>query len=182
MCWIKKENEKLFQNHSIVRGLDVDISLLSKKFRVRKLEIKDVDVVYDMSCKNEIFYKYHPPFVTKESIIEDMEALPPSKSYDDKYYIGFFEKDSLVAILDLILDYPTEETAFIGLFMTNVRYQKKGIGSKIVADICDYLKQLGYKEVRIGVDKGNPQSNAFWLKNGFRIVSENEYRIMELVL
>lgn len=162
--------------------LDVDISLLSKKFRVRKLELNDVDIVYDMSCKNEIFYKYHPPFVTKESIIEDMEALPPNKGYDDKYYIGFFEKDSLVAIMDLILGYPTEKTAFIGLFMINVQYQKKGIGSNIVADICAYLKRLGYKEVRIGVDKGNPQSNAFWLKNRFHIVSESEYRIMNLVL
>ena len=53
----------------------MDIRLLSRKYAVRKLNINDVDIIYDMSCKNEIFYKYHPPFVTKESIIEDMEAL-----------------------------------------------------------------------------------------------------------
>lgn len=159
-----------------------DVSLLSERFRVRKLDLKDVDIVYDMSSENGIFYKYHPPFVTKESILEDMEALPPNKNYDDKYYIGFFENDSLVAIMDLILGYPTEETAFIGLFMTNVQYQKKGVGSNIVADVCDYLKKLNYKKIRIGVDKENPQSNAFWLKNGFRIISEKEYRIMEFIL
>lgn len=160
----------------------LDVSLLSEKFRVRKLDLKDVDIVYDMSSENGIFYKYHPPFVTKESILEDMEALPPNKNYDDKYYIGFFENDSLVAIMDLILGYPTEETAFIGLFMTNVHYQKKGVGSNIVADVCDYLKKLNYKKIRIGVDKENPQSNAFWLKNGFHIISEKEYRIMEFIL
>lgn len=160
----------------------MDISLLSKKLKVRKLDLNDVAIVYDMSCENEIFYKYHPLFVTKESIREDMKALPPNKSYEDKYYIGFFENDSLVAIMDLILGYPTEETAFIGLFMTNVQYQKKGVGSNIVADVCDYLKQLSYKKVRIGVDKENPQSNAFWLKNGFHIISEKEYRIMDLIL
>ena len=159
-----------------------DVSLLSERFRVRKLDLKDVDIVYDMSSENGIFYKYHPPFVTKESILEDMEALPPNKNYDDKYYIGFFENDSLVAIMDLILGYPTEETAFIGLFMTNVHYQKKGVCSNIVADVCDYLKKLNYKKIRIGVDKENPQSNAFWLKNGFRIISEKEYRIMEFIL
>lgn len=54
-----------------------------------------------------------------------MEALPPNKSYDDKYYIGFFENDSLVASMDLVLGYPTEEITFIGFFMTNV--QIKGI-------------------------------------------------------
>ena len=87
----------------------MDIRLLSKNFFVRRLDLDDVDMIYDISCKNEIFYKYHPPFVTKQSITEDMEALPPNKSYDDKYYIGFFENNTLVAIMDLILDYPTEK-------------------------------------------------------------------------
>ena len=160
----------------------MEISSLSKFFVVRKLTINDVDTIYDMMSKNEIFYQYHPPFVTKESVVEDMEALPPNKSYDDKYYIGFFENDSLVAIMDLILGYPTEEIAFIGLFMTNVQYQNKGIGSNIISDTCDYLRGLGYKNVRLGVDKGNPQSYSFWLKNSFRVISENEYILMELTL
>ena len=160
----------------------MDIRLLSKKYEVRVLDINDVDIIYDMSCKNEIYYKYHSPFVTKESIVEDMKALPPNKSYDDKYYVGFFEGDSLVANMDLILDYPTDETAFIGLFMINVRYQNKGVGSDIIKDVCNYLKRSGYRKARIGVDKGNPQSNSFWKKNGFYIISENEYTVMELTL
>ena len=160
----------------------MEISSLSKFFVARKLTINDVDTIYDMMSKNEIFYQYHPPFVTKESVVEDMEALPPNKSYDDKYYIGFFENDSLVAIMDLILGYPTEEISFIGLFMTNVQYQNKGIGSNIIRDTCDYLNDLGYKKVRLGVDKGNPQSYSFWLKNSFRVISENEYILMELTL
>ena len=165
-----------------LEDMDMEISSLSKFFVVRKLTINDVDTIYDMMSKNEIFYQYHPPFVTKESVVEDMEALPPNKSYDDKYYIGFFENDSLVAIMDLILGYPTEEIAFIGLFMTNVQYQNKGIGSNIIRDTCDYLNDLGYKKVRLGVDKGNPQSYSFWLKNSFRVISENEYILMELTL
>jgi len=160
----------------------MDIGLLSKKYVVRRLDRNDVDIVYDMSCKNEMFYQYHPPFVTKQSIIEDMEALPSNKNYDDKYYIGFFENNVLVANMDLVLGYPTEEIAFIGLLMTNVLYQNRGIGSGIVRDVCVCLRQLRYKKVRIGVDKENPQSNSFWSKNGFRIISENEYNVMELVI
>lgn len=160
----------------------MDIRLLSNRFDVRRLDINDVDAIYDMSRKNRIFYQYHPPFVTKESILEDMEALPPLKSYDDKYYIGFFESGTLVANMDLILGYPTDEIAFIGLLMTNVDYQNKGIGSAIVEDVSACLKQLGYRKVRIGVDKENPQSNAFWRKNGFRVILEETYRVMERVL
>ena len=153
---------------------------LSKTFYVRKLDKDDIEMIYDLSYKNHIYYQYHPPFVTRESILDDMKALPPGKSYDDKYYIGFFENDSLVAIMDLILDYPTKGIAFIGLFMTNIQYQHKGIGSNIISEITMSLKSLGYRKIRIGVDKGNPQSYSFWSKNNFNVVSEDKYILMEL--
>lgn len=120
--------------------------------------------------------------MTRESIIEDMKALPPGKTYEDKYYIGFFEGDVLVAMMDLILGYPSDEIAFIGLFMTNVQHQNKGVGSQVIREVCDELKQLGYQKVRLGVDKGNPQSHAFWKKNGFSQIAETQYHVMELAL
>ena len=160
----------------------MNVKLLSKKYEVHILDKNDVDLIYAMSCENKIYYQYHPPFVTKESIVEDMKALPPNKGYDDKYYIVFFEEDSLIANMDLILGYPTDQIAFIGLFMTNVHHQNKGVGSNIINDVCNYLKQLGYKKVRIGVDKENPQSNSFWKKNGFYIISTKDYNVMELTL
>ena len=159
---------------------DVKIKDFSKTFYVRKLDKDDIELIYDLSCKNHIYYQYHPPFVTRESILDDMKALPPGKSYDDKYYIGFFENDSLVAIMDLILDYPTKGIAFIGLFMTNIQYQHKGIGSNIISEITMSLQSLGYRKIRLGVDKGNPQSYSFWSKNNFNVVSEDKYILMEL--
>ena len=60
--------------------------------------------------------------------------------------------------------------------------QNKGVGSNIIGDVCNYLGQLGYRKVRIGVDKGNPQSNSFWKKNGFHMISKKEYHVMELAL
>ena len=98
----------------------MNINSLSQKYSVRKLDENDVDIIYD---------QYHPPFVTRESILDDMGALPPGKGYDDKFYVGFFENDSLVGLMDLILDYPEKEISFIGLFMTDTRYQNRGVGS-----------------------------------------------------
>ena len=48
-----------------IEEIDMDIRLLSKSFFVRRLDLDDVDIIYDISCKNEIFYKYHPPFVRR---------------------------------------------------------------------------------------------------------------------
>lgn len=156
----------------------MDISKLSARYAVRRLTEDDVEMIYDLSSGNSIYYRYHPPFVTRESILEDMAALPTGKGYNDKYYMGFFDGAVLVAVMDLILDYHEAGVAFIGFFMTDVKYQGNGIGSGIISDTAAYLKSLGYVEIRLGVDKGNPQSFAFWTKNKFSPVRENEYILM----
>ncbi len=160
----------------------MNIKLLSNTFDVRRLNIEDTELIYNLSCKNKIYYQFHPPFVTRESIQEDIRALPPGKDYSDKYYVGFFKKETLIAIMDLILEYPTKDTAFIGLFMMDFEYQNKNLGSKIISESAKYLKILGFHKIRLGVDKENPQSNAFWKKNGFIAAGESEYIIMELLL
>ena len=74
--------------------------------------------------------------------------------------------------MDLILGYPEKNTAFIGLFMTDVRYQHRGMGSQIVSGLAAYLSACGCEKIRLGVDKGNPQSHAFWTKNRFQTIGE----------
>ena len=159
--------------------LDVEITEISKNYQVRRLGRDDVDAIYELCRENRIFYRYHEPFVTKESILDDMEALPPGKSREDKYYVGFFDGGSLAAIMDLILGYPEKNTAFIGLFMTDVRYQHRGVGSQIVSGLAAYLSSCGCGKIRLGVDKGNPQSHAFWTKNRFQTIGEVRYIVME---
>lgn len=160
----------------------MDISLMSKGFTVRRLDKNDVDLIYDLCQSNEIFYKYHPPVATKESIGEDMEDLPPGKNKEDKYYLGFFEGNSLVAVMDLILAYPTEDTSYVGFFMVDAQYQKRGIGARIIGETFECLKETGYSKVRLGVDKGNLQSFRFWSKNRFEVISKEKYILMEAIL
>ena len=52
-----------------------------------------------------------------ENLTEVITVLSPGKDLEDKYFVGFWEGGSLLAILDLILDYPEEKMAFIGWFM-----------------------------------------------------------------
>lgn len=145
----------------------MEIEKLSAKYAVRNLAEADVDVIFDLCRRNELFYRFHPPFVTKESFFEDMKALPPRKEYKDKFYIGFFEDETLVAVMDLILDYPQEKTAYIGFFMMNLDFQGRGVGSEIIGTCAAYLAEQEYQKLGLAIDKGNPQSDAFWTKNGF---------------
>lgn len=144
-----------------------DISFFSDQYLVRRLEEDDIEEIYELCSKNTVYYQYCPPFVTRESIADDMKALPPDKDISDKYYIGYYIEEKLIAVMDLIWGYPDKDTAFIGFFMTDVTIQNSGIGSRIIHDLCSNLKGLGFSNVRLGWVKGNPQAEHFWHKNRF---------------
>ena len=160
----------------------------SRKYAVRPLTAADMDEILALCAGNEQFYRYHPPLATRESIFEDMKALPPGKSAADKHYSGFFDGETLIAVLDLILGYPDAQTAFLGFFMTASAVQKKGIGSAIISDVRTCCKELGFARLRLAIDEGNPQSEVFWTKNGFLKTGERRangayaYLPMELPL
>lgn len=88
--------------------------------------------------------------MTKESIAGDLKALPPGKTSEDKYYIGFYDNNVLIAVMDLIKSFPDDETVLIGLFMMNKSVQRRGIGSRIINDLSEYLAETGVKYIRLG--------------------------------
>lgn len=88
--------------------------------------------------------------MTRKSIESDMMALPDNVDFRDKYYVGYFKNEKLIAVLDLIDGYPKKDIVFIGFFMMDISIQKSGIGSAIVNELIKYLTTLKYKEVRLG--------------------------------
>ena len=145
----------------------IDFSKFSGRYLVRRLTAEDIDKIYNLCKNNTLYYKYCPPFVTKSSITGDMKALPPHKEAVDKYYLGFFDAEKLIAVMDFIFAYPDNKTAFIGFFMTDITVQGRGVGSEIIRELCLYLKSVGLDAVRLGWVRGNPQAEHFWHKNGF---------------
>ena len=86
---------------------------------------------------------------------------------EDKHFLGLWRDEKLTALLDLVLGYPEEDAAWIGLFMTARESQGRGEGSALIGAVLRRLKGLGYARVGLAYAKGNPQSAAFWRKNGF---------------
>lgn len=146
----------------------MDISFFSNEYIVRHMEKTDVADIYLLCSKNGLYYQYCPPFVTEQSILDDMEALPPNKEMCDKYYVGYYKGEELIAVMDFIMAYPDDKTAFIGFFMTAISIQNTGIGSNIINDLCHYLADIRLSSVRLGWVKGNPQAEHFWHKNHFK--------------
>ena len=121
--------------------------------------------------------------------MEDLSRTPPGKTADDKYFLGFFQKDqTLIAILDLIFDYPKPQVAYIGLFMLDVSEQGKGTGSNIMKGVFKQLANQGITCVRLGCIHGNVEAASFWKHNGFYTFKEqlqavdDQVDLMEKVL
>lgn len=152
--------------------MNININQLSHKYIVRKMCEKDISDILEMCLKNQQYYKYCNKQPSMELIKRDLQITPPGFPLSQKYYVGFFCEDILIAVLDLYDGFPQKDYAYIGFFMMNFDYQGKGIGSEIISEVAEYLKKNSYKFIRLGIDKDNPQSTHFWKKNQFEIIKE----------
>lgn len=145
----------------------LQIEKLSACYRIRRLYREDIPMLLQLCKGNPLYYFHRKEEASEALIIQDMTELPPDKTYDDKYFFGFFEGDALIAAMDLIDGYPDAKTAYIGWFMMDKSRQGKGIGTEIISGVLSALKAQGFCRARLGFIKGNPESKAFWIKNQF---------------
>lgn len=152
----------------------IDISLISSKYKTRIMNLDDAEAVLDICAGNPQFYEYYESGPNRDRVIYAMTATPPDTDMSDKYFIGFYEGGTLVAFMDLIDGYPRDDIAYIGFFMMNPGYQGRQLGTAIIDETASYLESIGMHEIRLAIDKENPQSNHFWKKNGFGALGEVE--------
>ena len=150
----------------------MDFSALSKRYSIRRMDDSDADSILELCKGNEQYYLYCQARPSREQILNDLHITPPGIDPSAKYYIGFYQGNTLVAVMDLIDGYPGPDTAFIGFFMMRKEFQGNQVGSTIIQETAAYLKTLGMTSIQLGIDKGNPQSTHFWKKNGFVVKEE----------
>ena len=158
----------------------LNLSQLSTIYKIKKMGEEDASIILNLEYGNPLYFEYCPPEPSIATVLNDLKVLPDGKSSDNKFYIGFFNNDNLVAIMDFIVSFPEEDTIFIGLFMMDVKESGKGKGSFIIDEILAAFRREGYKKVRLAYMKGNPQSRRFWEKCGFTetgIEKENNHGI-----
>lgn len=141
-------------------------------YSIKELGIKDCDSILSLYRSNPQYFEYYPPQPTIDTVKDDLVALPNNVDIANKHYLGFYDEENLLGIIDLITKYPDEHTCFIGLFMIDSKYQNKGLGSKIIEDIFVILKNKKYEYVKLAYILGNERAKAFWEKNGFVPIEE----------
>ena len=68
----------------------LNISQLSIKYKIKKMEEEDISGILHLENGNSLYFAYCPPKPCRETVLNDLKALPEGKSLEDKFYIGFF--------------------------------------------------------------------------------------------
>lgn len=150
-----------------MKPTNINLENIFAPYRAQKLTEADIPDILDVYSENTEYFMHCPPSPTRETVKEDLVALPPKKEATDKYFIGIFDDNCLVAVMDLIDRYPDNQTAFIGLLMVSKSYQRKGIGTYITKALSQTLGAEGYSRIKLGYVKTNLSARSFWLKQGF---------------
>lgn len=80
---------------------------------------------------------------------------------------GLFSGGQLVALGDLILEYPTSTAAFIGLLLLDPAVRGSGLGVTFLRYLEDQARMHGASSLYLAVLDENPRARAFWEREGF---------------
>ena len=151
----------------------LDIESLSTSHQVRSITQADISDVYALCKSNQKYYEYTNSAPTVESLTEVISRVPEGAVPNDKYFVGFYDHQQLVSVLELITGYPESDDAFIGWFMVDGHRQRQGIGSQIFADVRAAMAGQGYDYLSLQCEKENVEAIAFWQAQGFRATQED---------
>ena len=143
--------------------------IVSKNYNVRKLNKSDIDLIYTLCQSNPDYYLYLNEILTKEMILDDLHCVPKGFSKENKYFVGYFYENQLIAILDYLIGYPNSNKIFIGLFMLNSSFQRKGMGRFIIKEFIQYYSSYS---IQLAWLTNNIPAEKFWTNLGFKPIKQ----------
>jgi GNAT superfamily N-acetyltransferase len=147
-------------------------------FRARHLTFIDLPALQALleRCADYIeLVSGSPPSSNEAEML--VASLPPGKTLDDKYLLGFFDQaGELAGILDTVKDYPGENTWWLGLQLLAPVNRGMGLGSQLYQAYENWVLAQGAKQIQLGVLEANPKAYAFWERLGFELVERRPSR------
>lgn len=133
---------------------------------VEGMEVKEPDAEHP--------YPYCPQDAME--IRKDRYLLPKGMPAESKLYFGIFDDDErylaadgrCLAIVDLVMGYPTEEYVYIGWLILENEVHGVGLAAGIMDVIYSVSRKLGYKFVKLSAYDVNEPGIKFWKKQGFK--------------
>lgn len=107
-----------------------------------------------------------------ESVIEDKNEIPPRSSLENKNYKLIILNGMDIGVIDYVVNYPDEDTIYIGLFMIDGDFHRSGYGREFIEEFIPSIRSQGFNKIRLGVLDQNRTAFDFWVRMGFKVVKE----------
>ena len=165
-------------------------SLKEKLSEYRIVPINEINIeeAFKLMKTNTYFYsKTQRHELTLDECIDDITALPPNTTLQQKFFIGIYLDDNLIAILDYVEGYPCTNIVYLGFFILHMDMHGKGLGKTFISTFLDSAKINKFEEVKLACYEANEIGYLFWSRMGFitekvskRIVDEKEFTLLEM--
>lgn len=148
------------------------LTRLENNYSIRILDIEDEYIIQHL-CERSIDYfeiveGRHPE---KKAGLDILIDLPPGWEPKDKQVFGCFnENNLLVAVIDILANYPDKGEWIIGLLLIDPKERRQGLGKLLHKFIKDYALMSMADKLRIGVVEENAKAYAFWKDLGYHEV------------
>lgn len=111
-------------------------------------------------------------FPTSETLREIVEEVPEGWKAEDKMVFKVVANEEEIGLVDILKNYPDDETWMIGLLLVTPEYRGCGVGGAIHQEIKGMALNNGIKRLRIGVLEENFRGRQFWRGLGYKLLKE----------
>lgn len=138
-------------------------------FLIKRLSSKDIPTIQTIFEKCEDYLLLVNGYeVNQNTGRDEYFSMPPGKTEDDKIVIGIFDqKNEIISYIDVVKNYPEEESYWIGLLLVDPLQRSKGVGERIISEFIKKVKTIGVSYIKLGVVEENEKAYKFWKKIGF---------------
>ncbi|QMU07140.1 acetyltransferase [Levilactobacillus suantsaii] len=133
---------------------------------VRALTHADDDLIYEFQAQHPEYFGHfqdHP--VTRREAVQDVEDVPLNATADQKAYLGVFDHDRLVLIVDLIIDYPLPSLVWLGLWLPDKQLSRAQQG-ELYQSLVQTLLTVDAVQLQLSVFMGDRDAPTFWTDQG----------------
>ncbi len=137
---------------------------------IRKLSLKDADVIYEIINLAARAYKgvipddcYHEPYMPREELYREMKSMT---------FFGWEQGGKLIGVMGF---QPVEDVTLIRHAYVLPDYQRKGIGAKLLSHLRQITKT---KYLLVGTWADASWAIDFYLKQGFKFMSDKDSLLM----
>ncbi|MTV82435.1 acetyltransferase [Secundilactobacillus folii] len=147
-------------------------------YEIRVLTHDDEDQIYGLQQKHQSFFNlFLDHKLTRREAVADLDEVASEAAAAQKYYLGLFSHGTLIATLDLTVDYPLPQLVWLGQYFVDGDAISEEQRAQILTAVLATLKDLTAVQVQLLVLKADTDSQHFYQSVQFEEVSATRSRV-----